>query len=103
MAEDRVNLDFNAGDAIAEVLLKAVKSEAYLAAILRNQSKIRAHLESRDELEVLNEIIGKVDDELPLRVERAFQNLDVPQEQIDEFIRQGLAQRYISQKSKAEK
>ena len=102
MAEDRVNLDFNAGDAIAEVLLKAVKSEAYLAAILRNQAKIRAHLESRDELEVLNEIIGKVDDELPVRVERAFQNLDVPQEQIDEFIRQGLAQRYVAQDSKGE-
>ena len=103
MAEDRVNLDFNAGDAIAEVLLKAVKSEAYLAAILRNQAKIRAHQESRDELEVLNEIIAKVDEELPVRVERAFQNLDVPQEQIDEFIRQGLAQRYVSQGSKQEK
>lgn len=93
MAEERVPIDFNVGDAVAEVLLKVVKTEAYLAAVLRNQAALRAQLENREQADVLEEIIAEIDDELPQRIERAFQNLEVPQQEIDDFIRRGLARR----------
>ena len=93
MAEERVSVDLNAGDAIIEVLLKVIKNEAYLAAVLRNQAKIRAQLETRSSDDVLQEIVDEIDAELPSRIEFAFQNLDIPQGEIDNFLEQGLSRR----------